>query len=94
MVMDRLRRSNSSLTELLEPDTTENLLNDLFPMGETHDPMVIWRNWDDWNPDLHVTVKEVREAIRGRRRGGCPVSGPDGLTLTIWRCASNIVVDY
>jgi len=94
LVMDRLRRSNVAITELLEPDRTEELLNDLFPAGEVHDPESEWRDWDDWSPEWDVTMEEVNEAIRGRRRGGCPAPGPDGLTVTIWRCAATFVVGH
>jgi len=38
-------------------------------------------------------VDEVRDAIRGRRRGDCPAPGPDGLSLTIWKCAPSSVVE-
>jgi len=35
---------------------------------------------------------EVIGAIRGRRRGGCPAPGPDGLSLTIWKSVPRCVV--
>jgi len=87
--MDRLRRSTTALTESLEPADVEILLKDLFPTGETHDPEVVWRNWDGWSAEMEITMEEVRETVRGRRRGGCPAPGPDGLSLVIWRCSLN-----
>jgi len=40
-----------------------------------------------------VTCDEVMEAIQGRRRGGCPALGPDGLSLTIWRSVPGCVIE-
>jgi len=83
LIMDRLRRSGSALTETLEPVVIEKLLGDLFPAGEVHDPELIWRGWNGYDPVHQVTTDELRNAIRGRRRDGCPALGPDGLSLTI-----------
>jgi len=94
LVMDRLRQFNVALTETLEPETAEKLLDDCFPTGEVHDPEITWRNWNGFDPELWVTAEEVREAIRGRRRSGCPAPGLDGFSLTIWRCVSSVVVEY
>jgi len=89
--MDRMRQSTITLTETLDPEDVETLLDGLFPVGETHNSEAAWRSWDGWSDDMGITVEEVREAIRGRRRGGCPAPGPDGLSLTIWKCASSTV---
>jgi len=94
LVMDRMRSSNTVLTETLEPEVVGRLLNDLFPTGEVHDPLEAWQDWREWSPELGVTAEEVREAVRGRRKGGCPAPGPDGLSLAIWRCALGCVVDH
>jgi len=91
IVMDRLRKSGSGLTESLEPAILRKLLGDLFPSGEVHDPAVEWQNWD--GPMNRVSVDEVRDAIRGRRRGGCPAPGPDGLSLTIWKNVPDCMVE-
>jgi len=91
--MDRLRQSSPAMSESLEPDVVEGLLDDLFPVGEMHDPVAIWRNSAVLDPENQITPDEVRSAIRGRRRGGCPAPGPDGLSLTIWRCVPASVVE-
>jgi len=38
IVMNRLRRSRTALSETLEPRVVERLLDDLFPAGEVHNP--------------------------------------------------------
>jgi len=91
--MDRLRQSSPAMSESLEPDVVEGLLDDLFPVGEMHDPVAIWRNSAVLDPENQITPDEVKSAIRGRRRGGCPAPGPDGLSLTIWRCVPASVVE-
>jgi len=86
LVMDRLRTSGPSMLELLEPAVSERLLDDLFPIGVVHDPATLWLNGVVWDPEFRVTSEEVRSVIRARRRGGSPAPGPDGLSLTVWRC--------
>jgi len=94
IVMDRLRCLDTALTESLEPEVTERLLNELFPMRETHESEVAWQNWNEYDPGHRVIAEEMKEAVRRRRRGGCPAPGPDGLSLTIRRCALNCVAEY
>jgi len=91
IVMNRLRRSGPTLTESIEPVVVENILETLFPTGETHDPEEIWRNRDCPVHECHVSVAEVTEAIRARKRGGCPA--PDGLSIILWKCAPVCVVE-
>jgi len=91
IVMDRLRDSGPSMFESLEPVVIEQLLDELFPSGDVHDPDDIWRNGVFLDPDYEVTCEEVKAAIRGRRKGGCPAPGPDGLSLTLWRCVPRCV---
>jgi len=56
--------------------------------------MEIWRDVGvNLNPEDGVTPEEVRSAIRGRRRGGCPAPGLDGLSLTIWKQVPASVVE-
>jgi len=85
LVMGRLRRSGPTLLELLELVAAERLLCNLSPPGEIHNPGEIWGDRDVNIQDCVVSVDDVREAIRGRRRGGCPAPGPDGFSLYIWR---------
>jgi len=93
VVMDRLRQSSPTMSESLELDVVEGLLDELFSVGEVHDPAVIWRDSGVLDSEHRVTSEEVRCAIRGRRRGDCPAPGPDGLSLTLWKYIPTSVVE-
>jgi len=79
--MDRLRRGDPSILELLEPVVAERLLGELFPSGDTHDPDRVWESHDIDTRDYVVSVEEVVIAIKSKRRDGCPAPGPDGISL-------------
>jgi len=93
IVIGRLRRSGPTLSEMLEPVVAERLLDNLFPSGEVHNPDQIWGNRGVDNQDCSVSVEEVIVAIRGRRRGGCPAPGPNGLSLDIWKKVPRCVLE-
>jgi len=92
IVMDRLRRSGPMLTESIEPVVVENVLDSLFPIGETHIPKEIWRDRNCPILECRVSSVEVTEAVRARRRGGCPAPGPDGLLIALC-CLTVCVTD-
>jgi len=92
VVMDRLRHSGSTMSESLEPDAVEGFLDELFPIGDIYDPVATWQNGCVLDAEYRVMPDEVKSAIRGRRRGGCSASGPDGLSLTLWKCIPASVV--
>ncbi|XP_070529911.1 uncharacterized protein [Cardiocondyla obscurior] len=64
IVLNKLRRAALSITELLEEDTAKRLVNSLFPDGEIHDPIKVWRGYE-WEEDTYpnVTIEEVKIAI-------------------------------
>jgi len=93
IVMNRLRRSGSALSESLEPRIIDRLLDELFPPDEVHNPDEIWVNDNVYDPAYRVSTEEVACAIRGRRRGDCPAPGPDGLSLDLWKRAPRCVLD-
>ncbi|XP_011859963.1 PREDICTED: uncharacterized protein LOC105557357 [Vollenhovia emeryi] len=69
MVMGCLRRSSPALSETLSPDTLGELMDSLFPEGETHSPDEIWHNWDRerFVAADHVGILEVWPAPLGSR---------------------------
>jgi len=93
IVMDRLRRSGTTMSQSLEPAAVERLLEELFPSDETHNPEESWRENIELDPIDRVSSEEVKSAIRGRRRGGCPAPGPDGLSLDVWKRVPDCVVE-
>lgn len=85
VVMKKLRRVTPRITETLENNALERLMGSLFPNGDTHDPREIWGGWQGPLEDYGVTMDELKAAIiRGRKKGGNPTPGPDGLTSWIW----------
>jgi len=93
IAMNRLRRSGTALSETLEPRVVERLLDELFPAGEVHDPEEIWTNRQIDDLNCSVDVEEVIEAIRGRKRTGCPTPGPDGISLVVWKSVPRSVLE-
>jgi len=91
IVMDRLRRSGSALSESLEPRIIDRLLDEL-PPDEVHNPDEIWANRNVYDPTYLVSPDKVVSAIRGRRKGGCPAPGPDGLSLDLWKRVPRCVI--
>jgi len=85
LVMGRLRRSTPGLTETLDTETLGEVLNSLFPTGETHDSFGDWHGVGVPLDDCNVSVEEVRAAIRAGRCGASPAPGPDGIPILVWR---------
>lgn len=89
IVLNRLRRPSPKLSEMVDRATLEQLLQSLFPPGETHDPTDIWGEWQGPLEDYEVRPEQIaallrnRGQYRGRFRETAP--GPDGITKKIWR---------
>ncbi|XP_011860093.1 PREDICTED: uncharacterized protein LOC105557456 [Vollenhovia emeryi] len=92
MVMGRLRRSSPALSETLSPEALEELMDSLFPEGETHSPEEIWRNWDGerFMAADNISVLEVFRAIKQDKKKSNPAPGPDGVGAAIWRRTADI----
>lgn len=94
MVLGRLRRYVPRITETVDANTLRQMLEGLFPDGETHDPEETWGNWQGPLQEEHVVTKEaVERAIIGSGQGGNPAPGPDGISLSIWRKISPIMLE-
>jgi len=70
VVMNRLRRSGPTLSEMLEPVEVKRLLNNLFPSGEVHNPTIhgmigrfLMKNIRFRSRRLFVRSKEEGEAV-------------------------------
>lgn len=94
IVLNRLRQSSPSLTETLERDTLEVLLNDLFPRGRTHDPATIWQDWrrEDWNSEWDIPTCDVYRVVKERFSANV-APGPDGIKASLWKKVPNMMVD-
>lgn len=85
VVLNRLRRPSPKLSEMLNQASMSQLLVSLFPRGETHDPAVIWRDWQGPLENFVVEPEELRGIMRSSGYGRDPAPGPDGLTKRMWR---------
>ncbi|XP_029177649.1 uncharacterized protein LOC114945560 [Nylanderia fulva] len=67
VVLKKLRRSSPSLTETLNEDTVNTLLESLFPSGVETDPNELWPNWqwpEETAEEYNITAKEVFTTIK------------------------------
>lgn len=86
VALGRLRPYSPRVTEAYDLGILNQMLETLFPAGETHDPAAIWEQWQEpLEEEQVVSAGEVDSAIRGKGRSGNPAPGPDGITLRIWR---------
>ncbi|XP_070162482.1 uncharacterized protein [Polyergus mexicanus] len=93
IVLSKLRTAAPGLTETLDPDTLERLLDSLFPGNELPDPI---RNWPDfiWSADWNITSAEVFNAIKKSSTSSKKTPGPDGIRLAIWKCATDEILGW
>ncbi|XP_029177940.1 uncharacterized protein LOC114945803 [Nylanderia fulva] len=85
VVLKKLRRSSPSLTETLNEDTVNTLLESLFPSGVETDPNELWPNWqwpEETAEEYNITAKEVFTTIK-RKAGNNTAPGPDGIKTRI-----------
>jgi len=92
MVLNKLRRTTSGLSEELEEGDLKRLLESLFPMGESHDPRTEWMNCDVLGEIPEISLVEVEAALK--RGNAVKAPGPDGITLAILRRAPPILLNY
>jgi len=83
LVMNRLRRSDTGLTETLDAETLNQLLDSLFPNGETRN---LYNRWQDleWNDSWNISAEETRIAVRGRNKTNV-APGMDGIKSAVWK---------
>lgn len=94
IVMKKLRRSTPSLTETLDPDVLNTLMDKLFPRGQIHDPEAEWLDADVcWQEEDMVLYPEVKKAI-WKKDGGNPALGLDGFSLSVWKKIPKVMVEH
>lgn len=83
LVLKKLRRSTTVVTENMAPQTLDTILDTLFPSSVTEVATEeLWKSV--WNKDLTVTPQETRRAIIGRAtKSSAP--DPDGIKAIAWR---------
>lgn len=91
LVLNRLRRSSPSLSEMLDPVVLDRLLDGLFPRGSERDIPGDWRDWQ-WDDELAVSFGEVFRLFKCRTvQNTAP--GPDGFKATLWKKVPNCMLD-
>lgn len=92
MVLGKLRRSSPILSETIDDNTLNPLLNSLFPnnVGNSSPSIVPEVEWMD---ELDVTSYEVTEYIKKRpARNAAP--GPDNFKATVWKKVPNVILGH
>ncbi|KMQ92649.1 reverse transcriptase [Lasius niger] len=78
IVLKKLRKSSPGITETMDEEKIDKLLDSLFPSGIEHDPTADWRDLE-WNEEeWGVDYGEVERAVK-RRRSNNKALGPDGV---------------
>lgn len=84
LVLNKLRSSTPSVSEVLDPSKLETLLNSLFPCGD--DDRQQQRAYPlpahEWFEELEITKGELREIYKKSPKG--KATGPDDLPVAIW----------
>lgn len=89
IVLNRLRRANPSLTETMEEEILDQVLDSLFPRGDQGNSAgTEWPNWR-WDDIWEVLPGEVDRHVK-KRPAANKAPGPDGLKATLWRKVSNV----
>lgn len=81
LVMNRLRQSSPSFSELIDPNVLERLVDGLFSGGSDRDAPACWRDWQ-WSDDWSISYAEVFEFIK-KRDANNAAPGPDGFRSTL-----------
>lgn len=92
IVLNKLRRATTGLSEELEEGDLDRLLDSLFPKGAIHDPISAWTNCDITEEIPEVSLAEVEAALKRGSTGKAP--GPDGITLAVLKRAPLVMKKY
>jgi hypothetical protein len=84
VVLNKLRPWTPPVTEGMDPQFLERVVDTLFPKGEEElRPLSRPRMAEDWSPELGVSEEEQAEAVG--RIGARKAPGPDGIPARLWK---------
>lgn len=83
LVLARLRRNSPTLTEILEPDTVDRMIEKLFPPSKRNKSELQLQE-EDWNEDWNITAMEVYRVTK-KRKAANTAPGMDGLKFAYWK---------
>lgn len=91
LVLNRLRQSSPSFSEMVEVEVLNRLLDGLFPRGTGQDGPASWQGWI-WNEEWTISYAEVSALIKERNvKNAAP--GPDGFRSTLWKRVPGCMID-
>lgn len=95
LVVKKLASSCKNTTASLSPDCLEATIDELFPTGNFADMEHLGPAFlpSSYLITTNVTADEVRAALKRRKSSRSTIPGPDGLSRSIWNCASDILFD-
>lgn len=82
LVLGKLRRTESAITEKLKEEEAEKLLDELFPKDRERRGEVWKEGETEWREEWSVGIEEVQEAVKKGKRNTAP--GLDGVVAKIW----------
>lgn len=91
LVMNRLRQSSPSFSELIEPNVLDRLVDGLFPGGSVRDEPACCQGWK-WNDDWSISYAEVFELLK-KRDSNNAAPGPDVFKSTLWKKVPSSLVN-
>lgn len=93
LVMGKLRRSSPALSETLEENTLNRLLDSLFPLGAVDQTRPEIPTLAEEEENMNVGITDVIRFVRKRpSRDAAP--GPDNLKASVWKKAPNIILAH
>ncbi|XP_011860276.1 PREDICTED: uncharacterized protein LOC105557606 [Vollenhovia emeryi] len=86
LVLNKLRRADTSLAEKMDHGEMDALMDTLFPRARAPRKLDWHALGYRWEEDMAVTPLEVLNAIKSRKRTNT-APGPDGISIKFWKKA-------
>jgi len=92
IVLNKLKGGTTPMTETLDPQFVHRIVATLFPAEEGADPIPAPESGPEWEDELGVTQRELKDAVRRIKSRKAP--GPDGVHGKVWALASKEIAEY
>lgn len=91
LVLNRLRRASDSLTQTLDSDILDKLIEDLFPSKDTAGEYNNWTTFQ-WDENHEIVPGEVFRNIK-KRQVANTAPGPDGVKAIVLKKVPEVLLD-